>query len=54
MAYKSTGFDENKEDYIDFYRKHQKEAEEGLMLCDNIIRTMTDSGLINPNELPCL
>src|ERR1700733_1290591 len=27
LAYEANGFDENKQDYIEFYRKHQKEAE---------------------------
>lgn len=52
LAYSSKDFDENKEDYIEFYRKHQKEAEEGQELCDKILHDMVDSGLIKPEELP--
>lgn len=52
LAYNSNAFNENKEDYIDFYRKHQKEAEEGQNLCDKILHNMIDTGLIKPEELP--
>uniref|UniRef100_A0A6C0CCV8 Uncharacterized protein n=1 Tax=viral metagenome TaxID=1070528 RepID=A0A6C0CCV8_9ZZZZ len=52
LAYNSKDFDENKGDYIEFYRKHQKEAEEGQELCDKILHDMVDSGLIKPEELP--
>lgn len=52
LAFESNTFDESKEDYIDFYKKHQKEAEEGKELCDNIIHNMIDTGLIKPEELP--
>lgn len=52
LAHNTKGFDENKDDYIEFYRKHQKEAEEGRELCDKILHDMVDSGLIKPEELP--
>jgi len=52
LAYDSKNFDENKDDYIEFYRKHQKEAEAGQELCDKILHDMVDSGLIKPEELP--
>ena len=34
------GKDDNKEDYIKYCRKKQKEAEEGLELCDKILRNL--------------
>uniref|UniRef100_A0A6C0LSP0 Uncharacterized protein n=1 Tax=viral metagenome TaxID=1070528 RepID=A0A6C0LSP0_9ZZZZ len=52
LAYEANGFDENKQDYIEFYRKHQKEAEEGKQWCDEILRNIVDTGLIKPEELP--
>jgi hypothetical protein len=52
LAYKSKNFDETKDDYIDFYRRHQKEAEDGQELCDKILHNMIDTGLIKPEELP--
>jgi len=52
MAYSSKGFDENKDDYVDFYKKHQKEAEQGKEMCDKILSNLIDSGLIKPDEIP--
>lgn len=45
-------FDENKQDYIDFYNQKQKEAEEGLKMCDNVLKNLVDDGFIDQNELP--
>jgi len=53
MAYEQNTFDENKNDYIEFYRKKQKEAEEGLELCDQALRNLVDNGIISKDELPC-
>ena len=53
LAYDNKDFNENREDYIEFYRKHQKDAEEGQDMCDKILHDMIDTGLIKPEELPC-
>ena len=52
LAFEQNTFDENKQDYIDFYRQKQKEAEEGQKLCDQILHNIVDDGVINKNELP--
>lgn len=51
MAFEQNTFDENKQDYIDFYRTKQKEAEEGKKLCDEILHRI-DTSIINKDELP--
>jgi hypothetical protein len=43
---------ENKDDYIEFYKKKQKEAEKDSKLCDSILNKLLDTGLIDPKELP--
>ena len=53
MAYEQNTYDENKQDYIEFYRKKQKEAEAGLELCDQTLRSLVDNGVISKDELPC-
>ena len=52
MAYEENTFDENKQDYIDFYKQKQKEAEEGQKLCDQILHNIIDEGIICKDELP--
>lgn len=52
LPYDENGFDENKVDYIEFYRKKQKEAEEGQKLCDQILHNIIDEGIISKDELP--
>ena len=52
LSYSSNTFGENKDDYVDFYRKCQKEAEEGKEMCDQIINRLVDTGLIKADELP--
>ncbi|UMZ08221.1 hypothetical protein [Acanthamoeba polyphaga mimivirus] len=52
MAYEAKTFDDNKQDYIEFYRQKQKEAEEGKKLYDDIIRNIIDEGIISKDELP--
>ena len=52
LSYSSNTFGENKDDYVDFYRKCQREAEEGKEMCDQIINKLVDTGLIKANELP--
>lgn len=51
LTYTEKTFDENKSDYISFYKKKQKEAEEGKKLCDQILRNI-DNDIINKSELP--
>lgn len=52
LAFEENTFDESKEDYIDFYRQKQKEAEEGIKLCDQIYQNIKDDGIISKDELP--
>lgn len=52
LAYEQNTFDENKQDYIEFYKKKQKEAEEGQKLCDQILHNIVDEGIITKDELP--
>lgn len=52
LAYEENTFDETKQDFIEFYRKKQKEAEEGKKICDQILHSIVDDGIINKEELP--
>ena len=52
VEYDENTFDENKQDYIDFYKKKQREAEEGKKLCDQILHNMIDGGIISKDEIP--
>lgn len=52
LAFEENTFDENKQDYIDFYRQKQKEAEEGQKMCDEILLNFENEGIISKDELP--
>lgn len=52
LAFEENTFNENKQDFIEFYRKKQREAEEGQKLCDQILHNMVDEGIISKDELP--
>lgn len=52
IAFEENTFDETKQDYIEFYKQKQKEAEEGQKLCDEILHNIIDEGIINKDELP--
>lgn len=52
LYFEENTFDESKQDYIDFYKKKQKEAEEGQKLCDHILRNIVDEGIVSKDELP--
>lgn len=52
LAYEENTFSENKEDVIEFYRKKQKEAEDGKKLCDQILHDIQDDSVISRDELP--
>lgn len=52
LAFEANTCDENKQDYIEFYRKKQKEAEVGKEICDSVLHKLLDTGLIKPEELP--
>lgn len=52
MAFEENTFDESKQDYVDFYRQKQKEAEEGKKLCDQILHNIIDEGIVSKDELP--
>ena len=54
MTYEEKTFDQNKGDYIDFYRKKQKEEEDGKKLCDEILLNLVDDGIISKDELPTM
>ena len=51
LAFEENTFDENKQDYIDFYKQKQKEAEEGIKLVDQVLENFTE-GIIGEDELP--
>lgn len=52
LAFEENTFDETKQDFIEFYRQKQKEAEEGQKLCDQILHNIVDEGIISKDELP--
>lgn len=52
MVYENKNFNENKDDYLDFYRKEQKKIEDGIDLCDRISKMIDNQDLIDINELP--
>lgn len=52
LSYEEKTFGDSKKDYLEFYRKKQKEAEDGIELCDQIIKNLVDDGCISSNELP--
>lgn len=52
LAYEAGTHSDNKNDYVEFYRKRQKEAEERSELCDKVLHELVDTGLIKPEELP--
>lgn len=51
LAFEQKTFDESKDDYIEFYRQKQREAEEGQKLCDEILHKIIDEGIISNDEL---
>ena len=51
LAYEENGFDENKTDCIEFYKKKQRDAEKGIETCDTIYKTLLDANIIDENEL---
>ena len=51
IPYNAKDYNNNKEDYIRYCSKKQKEAADGLELCDKILRNL-GSEFINKNELP--
>ncbi|XWV26528.1 hypothetical protein QJ857_gp0539 [Tupanvirus soda lake] len=52
LAFEQNTFDESKQDYIEFYKQKQKEAEEGVKLCDQVLSNLVDEGIISKEELP--
>lgn len=52
LAYDQNSAEENKADSIDFYKKKQKEAEEGKKTCDDILKYLEEEGVIREDELP--
>lgn len=54
MAFEQNTYIETKQDFIEFYRQKQKEAEEGQKLCDELLHNMVDDGVISKDELPTL
>jgi len=51
LCYDKDTPDGNKRDCIEYYKRIQKEAEEGQILCDKILHSLDDS-IINKNEIP--
>jgi hypothetical protein len=52
LAFEQNTFDENKQDYVDFYKQKQKEAEKGIKLVDQVLENLIDEGIISKDELP--
>jgi len=52
MRYEENTFDENKQDYIEFYKQRQRDTFEGQKVCDEILRNFTDNEIISNDELP--
>lgn len=48
----SKNFSNHKDDYIEFYRKKQREAERDNKLCESIFSKLLDTGIIKHDELP--
>lgn len=51
IPYNAKDHDDNKEEYLKYCLKKQKEAEEGLLLCDKILKNLGND-FINKNEIP--
>lgn len=52
LAFEQNTFDKNKQDFVEFYKQKQKEADEGQKLCDQILHNIIDEGIIDKDELP--
>lgn len=52
LSYEQQSFDDNKSDYIEFYKNKQKELEDGKKLCDQILHTIMKEDIIKKEELP--
>lgn len=52
LSYEQQSFDDNKSDYIEFYKNRQKELENGKKLCDQILYTIMKEDIIKKEELP--
>ena len=46
-SYKSNDFNENKQDYIEFFEKKQKELDDGIKYCDDILKILNDDNNVN-------
>jgi len=51
MGFQQNTFDQSKTDYIEFYQKKQKEAEEGKKLCDQILKDLVNNDIISKDEI---
>lgn len=52
LGFKENIYNQNKQDYIDFYKKRQKETEVNSKMCDQILHAIVDDGLISKDEIP--
>ena len=52
LGFEEKIYEKSKHDCIEFYRKKQKEAEEGQRLCDEILHNIHDENIIGESELP--
>jgi hypothetical protein len=52
LAYEENTFDESKQDFVEFYKQKQKEAKDGMEICDQILRGIVDNNIISKDELP--
>lgn len=51
LRFDENTLEQNKEDYVEFYSKRQQEAEEGIKLCDEVLNSLSKSGVINQSEV---
>lgn len=52
MVYEENTYDDCKQDFIEYYKKQRKEADERAKLIDKVTEYLKDDNLINVDELP--
>lgn len=52
MGFQQNTFVDSKNEYVEFYQKKQKEAEEGKKICDQILIDLVNNDIISKDELP--
>lgn len=51
LAYEENSYQDNKTDCIDFYKKKQRELEDGKKMCDEILKNIINDEFIDESEL---